>query len=152
MPARASEPATPTNTLAGRHTGTIGDIGCFSFNGNKIITTGGGGMIVTEDDRCAARARYLTTQAKDDAVRYVHNEVGYNFRLTNLQAALGVAQLEQLERFLALKQTHYRAFKEQIDAIPWFAARRASSLRKLQPLALCASNPKRCLRQGLARS
>ena len=102
----------------GRHTGTIGDIGCFSFNGNKIITTGGGGMIVTDDGHLAARARYLTTQAKDDPVRYVHNEVGYNFRLTNLQAALGVAQLEQLERFLALKQTHYRALKKEIDAIP----------------------------------
>ena len=104
--------------LAGRHTGTIGDIGCFSFNGNKIITTGGGGMIVTDDDHFAVRVRYLTTQAKDDPIRYVHTEVGYNFRLTNLQAALGVAQLEQLERFLALKQTHYRALKKEIDAIP----------------------------------
>jgi aminotransferase in exopolysaccharide biosynthesis len=104
--------------FSGRHTGTIGDIGCFSFNGNKIITTGGGGMIVTDNDHSAARARYLTTQAKDDPVRYVHNEVGYNFRLTNLQAALGVAQLEQLEAFLMLKQNHYKAFKKEIDAIP----------------------------------
>jgi perosamine synthetase len=104
--------------LSGRHTGTVGDIGCFSFNGNKIITTGGGGMIVTDDERYAARARYLTTQAKDDTLRYVHHEVGYNFRLTNLQAALGVAQLEQLEHFLSLKQSHYRTFKAGIDPIP----------------------------------
>ena len=104
--------------FAGKHTGTVGDIGCFSFNGNKIITTGGGGMIVTDDDRCAGRARYLTTQAKDDPVRYVHNEIGYNFRLTNLQAAVGVAQLEQLDRFLKVKRKNYLAYKSQIDAIP----------------------------------
>ncbi|MCK4815244.1 aminotransferase class I/II-fold pyridoxal phosphate-dependent enzyme, partial [bacterium] len=76
--------------FTGKHTGTTGDIGCFSFNGNKIITTGGGGMIVTNNEEYAKRARYLTTQAKDDQVRYVHNEIGYNYRLTNIQAALGV--------------------------------------------------------------
>jgi perosamine synthetase len=107
-----------SENFSGKHTGTIGDIGCFSFNGNKIITTGGGGMIVTDDERFADRARYLTTQAKDDPIRYVHNEVGYNFRLTNLQAGLGFAQLEQLHRFLELKQSHYRAFKAGIDRIP----------------------------------
>jgi perosamine synthetase len=106
------------NYFAGKHTGTVGDIGCFSFNGNKIITTGGGGMIVTDDGCCAGRARYLTTQAKDDPVRYVHNEIGYNFRLTNLQAAVGVAQLEQLDRFLEVKRKNYLTYKSQIDAIP----------------------------------
>ncbi|RME03545.1 MAG: aminotransferase DegT, partial [Deltaproteobacteria bacterium] len=75
-----------------RHVGNLGDIGCFSFNGNKIITSGGGGMIVTNDETTARRARYLTTQAKDDPIEYVHGELGYNYRLTNLQAALGVAQ------------------------------------------------------------
>ncbi|MBA7698730.1 GDP-perosamine synthase [subsurface metagenome] len=103
--------------LEGRHTGTIGDIGCYSFNGNKIITTGGGGMIVTDNSECAERARYLTTQAKDDASRYIHNEVGYNYRLTNIQAALGVAQLEQLPEFIAVKKRNYNAYKEAIDNI-----------------------------------
>ncbi|MEZ5543317.1 MAG: LegC family aminotransferase [Pseudomonadota bacterium] len=95
----------------GRHTGTIGDVGCFSFNGNKILTTGGGGMIVTDNAAYAERARYLTTQAKDDELHYVHNEVGYNYRLTNLQAALGVAQLEQLPRFLEIKRSNFEAYR-----------------------------------------
>ncbi|MBE2886759.1 LegC family aminotransferase [Geobacter anodireducens] len=103
--------------LDGRHTGTVGDMGCFSFNGNKIITTGGGGMIVTDVPEYAERARYLTTQAKDDEVRYVHNEVGYNFRLTNVQAAIGVAQLELLPEFLEAKRANYLAYKERIDRI-----------------------------------
>ena len=106
--------------LAGRHTGTVGALGCFSFNGNKIITTGGGGMIVTDDDALAERARYLSTQAKDDEVHYVHHDVGYNFRLTNLQAALGVAQLEELPTFLETKRQNflrYRAALEQVAGL-----------------------------------
>ena len=70
---------------------------CFSFNGNKIITTGGGGMLVTNNAEWATRAKYLTTQAKDDPIEYVHNAVGYNYRLTNLLAAMGCAQMEQLD-------------------------------------------------------
>ena len=88
---------------SGKHTGTIGLLGCLSFNGNKIITTGGGGMILTDDADLAEKAKYLTKQAKDDRLRYIHHEIGYNFRLTNIQAALGVAQLEQLPRFLERK-------------------------------------------------
>ena len=72
----------------GKHTGTIGRLGCLSFNGNKIITTGGGGMILTNSKKFAEKAKYLTTQAKDDPLMYVHNEIGYNFRLTNLSAAI----------------------------------------------------------------
>ncbi|MHB1016846.1 MAG: LegC family aminotransferase [Coriobacteriia bacterium] len=82
--------------FAGRHTGTVGRAGCLSFNGNKIITTGGGGMILTDDAAFAERARHLMTQAKSDPVRFVHDEVGYNYRMTNVQAAIGVAQLETL--------------------------------------------------------
>ena len=104
--------------FAGRHCGTVGDIGCLSFNGNKIITTGGGGMILTDDQIQAERAKYLSTQAKDDSVRYIHNEVGYNFRMTNIQAAMGVAQLEQLPKFLRMKKEIYRTYKEKIDVIP----------------------------------
>lgn len=103
--------------LADRHTGTVGDIGCFSFNGNKIITTGGGGMIVTDVQEYAERAKYLTTQAKDDEVRYLHNDVGYNYRLTNIQAAIGVAQIERLPAFLVSKRENYARYKGQIDQI-----------------------------------
>lgn len=106
--------------LKGSHTGTIGDIGCYSFNGNKIITTGGGGMIVTNNAEYAERARYLTTQAKDDPVHFIHNDIGYNFRLTNIQAAMGVAQLEQLPEYIKIKKRNYIHYKEQIDAIPGF--------------------------------
>ncbi|MBU1065822.1 LegC family aminotransferase, partial [bacterium] len=103
--------------LLNKYTGTIGDIGCYSFNGNKIITCGGGGMIVTNDEEYGRKARYLTTQAKDDEVRYIHHEVGYNYRLTNIQAALGVAQLEQLQKYITIKKTNYLLYKNQIDNI-----------------------------------
>jgi aminotransferase in exopolysaccharide biosynthesis len=104
--------------FSGKHTGTIGELGCLSFNGNKIITTGGGGMIVTNNEKYAAKAKYLTTQAKDDSIRYIHNEIGFNYRLTNIQAALGVAQLEQLLRFLEIKKKNYETYKSEIDRIP----------------------------------
>jgi dTDP-4-amino-4,6-dideoxygalactose transaminase len=89
--------------FAGKHVGTVGRIGCFSFNGNKIITTGGGGMITTDDAELARRAKHLTTQARLPGPEYRHDEVGYNYRLTNLAAALGVAQLEELPGFVADK-------------------------------------------------
>jgi perosamine synthetase len=88
----------------GRKVGNLGHIGCFSFNGNKIITTGGGGMIVTNDPDLAAKAKYLSTQAKDDPVEYVHRETGFNYRLSNVQAALGCAQMELLDEFIAIKR------------------------------------------------
>lgn len=106
-----------TGTLEGRHTGTIGDVGCYSFNGNKIITTGGGGMLVADNGTYAQKARYLTTQAKDDAARYIHNEIGYNYRLTNIQAAVGVAQLERLSEFIAAKRENYNSYKKTIENI-----------------------------------
>jgi perosamine synthetase len=95
-----------------RYTGTIGTLGIFSFNGNKIITTGGGGMIVTDDAALAEKARYLTTQAKDDPLRYIHSEIGYNFRLTNIQAALGVAQMEELDGFIRQKKENYELYRK----------------------------------------
>jgi len=106
-----------SGNLKGKHTGTIGDIGCYSFNGNKIMTTGGGGMIVTDSPEYATKAKYLTTQAKDDEVRYIHNEIGYNYRLTNIQAALGVAQLERLPEYIKLKKNNYDLYKKEIDKI-----------------------------------
>ena len=96
----------------GRSVGTFGDIGVFSYNGNKIMTTGGGGMLVTDVQAHAERARHLTTQAKSNPTEYVHDEVGFNYRMTNLQAAMGVAQLEQLDRFIERKRCIARAYKE----------------------------------------
>lgn len=107
-----------SGSLAPAHTGTLGRLGVYSFNGNKIITCGGGGMIVTDDPELASAARYLTSQAKDCPDRYIHNQVGYNYRLTNLQAAVGLAQLEKLTDFIHIKRNHYRIYKEQIDQIP----------------------------------
>ncbi len=100
-----------------KFTGTIGDIGVFSFNGNKIITTGGGGMIVTGNKTIVRKARYLIEQAKDDPVKYIHNEVGYNFRLTNLQAALGLAQLEQLKKFIRIKKSNYELYRKLLSPV-----------------------------------
>ena len=100
-----------------KHTGTIGNIGCLSFNGNKIITTGGGGIILTDNLKIAKKSKYLITQAKDDSVFYIHNEVGYNFRLTNLQAALGIAQLESLKKYINKKKIIHQIYKKQINKI-----------------------------------
>ena len=91
----------------GKYAGTIGNVGVYSFNGNKIITTGGGGMIVSNDQMLLKKAKHLTTQAKSDELYYTHDEVGYNYRMTNLQAALGLAQLEQLEAFIEIKKNNY---------------------------------------------
>ena len=101
----------------GKHTGTICKLGCLSFNGNKIITTGGGGMILTDDVELVENARYLTTQAKDDPVRYVHDEIGYNFRLTNIQAALGVAQMEQMLGFLKRKKDIHKQYVKAVKKV-----------------------------------
>lgn len=104
-------------TYKGKFAGTIGDFGVYSFNGNKIITTGGGGMIVSNDKENLAKAKHLTTQAKSDDLNFIHDEVGYNYRMTNLQAALGIAQLEQLETFIEIKERNYRLYKEKISKI-----------------------------------
>jgi dTDP-4-amino-4,6-dideoxygalactose transaminase len=93
-----------TGRYDGRHVGTIGRIGCFSFNGNKLITTGGGGMLVTDDEGLARRARHLSTQARLPGRVYDHDDVGYNYRLSNIAAALGLAQLEQLPELLAARR------------------------------------------------
>jgi len=103
--------------LAGKRTGAVGVLGCFSFNGNKIITTGGGGMIVTNDGKLAAKARYLTTQAKDDEVKYVHHEVGYNYRLSNIPAALGVAQLEKIVEYIKTKRANYDRYRQSLKGV-----------------------------------
>lgn len=97
---------------AGKYAGTIGDFGAYSFNGNKIITTGGGGAVTAKDPKAVDHMRYLSTQAKNDVHYYIHHEVGYNYRMTNLQAALGVAQMEELPEFIRRKQENYEVYKE----------------------------------------
>ena len=96
--------------LAGRYAGTIGHFGAFSFNGNKIITTGGGGAVTSSNPETVAHLRYLSTQAKNDPHYYIHDEIGYNYRMTNLQAALGVAQMEELPEFIRRKQHNYELY------------------------------------------
>ena len=103
--------------LKNKFTGTVGKLGCLSFNGNKIITTGGGGMILTNDKKLAKKAKYLVSQAKDNSLRYIHNDVGYNFRLTNMQAALGLAQLENFKKFKKKKNQIHRFYKKEIFKI-----------------------------------
>ena len=101
-----------------QHTGTLGKVGIFSFNGNKIITTGGGGMIVTNDEKLAKLAKHLTTTAKlPHKYEYVHDQIGYNYRLPNLNAALGVAQLEQLEDFLENKRNLSKLYSDFFSEI-----------------------------------
>ena len=97
---------------AGKYAGTIGNLGCYSFNGNKIITTGGGGAITAKDPKVVDHLRFLSTQAKTDPHYYIHDEIGYNYRMTNLQAALGVAQMEELPEFIRRKQRNYDLYKE----------------------------------------
>lgn len=96
----------------GRYAGTIGDFGAFSFNGNKIITTGGGGAVTSNRPETVDHLRYLSTQAKTDPHYYIHDEIGYNYRMTNLQAALGVAQMEELPEFIRRKQRNYELYKD----------------------------------------
>ncbi len=97
---------------AGKYAGTIGNYGAYSYNGNKIITTGGGGSVTAANPERVNHIRYLSTQAKDDPHYYIHNEIGYNYRMTNLQAALGVAQMEELPEFIARKNKNYDLYKD----------------------------------------
>lgn len=101
----------------GAHSGSMGSLGTFSYNGNKIITTGGGGMIVTNDEKLSKRAKHLTTQAKSDPFEYMHDEVGYNYRLVNVAAAMGVAQMEQLPLFLIRKKEIIAFYKKELEGI-----------------------------------
>jgi perosamine synthetase len=100
----------------GKHTGGFGMMGCFSFNGNKIITTGGG-VIVTNNEELAKKAKHLTTQAKSDSFEYVHDEVGYNYRLVNVLAAMGVAQMELLPSFLKRKKEIDSFYRKGLNGV-----------------------------------
>jgi perosamine synthetase len=101
----------------GKHAGSFGLMGTFSYNGNKIITTGGGGMIVTNNEALAKKAKHLTTQAKSDPFEYMHDEIGYNYRLVNVAAAMGVAQMEQLPTFLTRKKEIIAFYKTALEGV-----------------------------------
>lgn len=101
----------------GRFAGTIGDFGVYSFNGNKIITTGGGGIVLCKNEENALRVKHLSTQAKSDELFYTHDEIGYNYRMTNVQAAMGVGQLERLEDFIKTKEKNYNKYCLGIEKI-----------------------------------
>ena len=94
-----------------KHVGTIGDLGCLSFNGNKIITTGGGGMILTNNRILAQKARYLISQAKKDSINFIHDEIGYNYRFSNIQAAFGIGQIKNLKTIIKKKKSIHRNYK-----------------------------------------
>ena len=99
------------------HTGTLGRFGCLSFNSNKIITSCGGGMILTQDHKLAEKARYLISQAKDNKIYYIHNEVGYNFALSNIHSAVGYAQVKLLRKRLFKKKKIHNLYKKEISKI-----------------------------------
>lgn len=101
----------------GKHSGTFGQFGCISFNGNKIITCGGGGMILTDNEELAKKAKHITTQAKSDPFEYFHDEIGYNYRLVNVLAAIGVAQMEQLPSFLEKKEQVASFYQQNLSGI-----------------------------------
>jgi perosamine synthetase len=111
-----------TESLGATHrsvaAGHWGDAGCFSFNGNKLITTGSGGAVVTDSETLAQRVRYLSTQAKDDATEYIHNNIGFNYRLNNIQAAMGCAQLENVGEYIAKKRKIAFRYRQGLASIP----------------------------------
>ena len=101
-----------------KHVGTIGDIGCLSFNGNKIITTGSGGALLVKKKSLQKKILYLAEQAKNDPIKYIHNEVGFNYRMPNINAAFGCAQLEKLKKFLQKRRQNFLVYRNLINKIP----------------------------------
>ncbi len=101
----------------GRMTGTFGSMACFSFNGNKVITTGGGGMITTNDEKLADHMKFLVNQARDESKGYYHPEIGFNYRMTNLEASLGLAQYERLPDFLQKKRRYMEIYRKVLTGV-----------------------------------
>ncbi|MFK7837585.1 MAG: aminotransferase class I/II-fold pyridoxal phosphate-dependent enzyme [Sulfitobacter sp.] len=131
-------------TYKGRASGTFGRMGVFSFNGNKIITTSGGGMLVSDDPDLIARARFLSTQAREPAVHYEHKEIGYNYRMSNILAGIGRGQLQVLGDRVNARRALYDAYREALTDVPglswmpepaWSFANRWLSVFTLDPAA-----------------
>ena len=100
-----------------KHSGTIGDLGCFSFNGNKVFTAGGGGMVATKNKSYYKKILYLSTQAKDDPINFIHNDVGYNLRMSNLHASVGLGQIKNLKKIIVKKKEIHKEYEKQIKKI-----------------------------------
>lgn len=113
--------------MEGKHAGTFGLFGTLSYNGNKLITTGGGGMILTNDESLARKAKHLTTTAKSDPKEYFHDQIGYNYRLVNILAAMGVAQMEHLSDFLKTKEDVKDFYNSHLENIPGFQQQKVYS-------------------------
>jgi len=107
-----------------KHTGAFGLVGIISFNGNKLITTGGGGILITNIKKIADRAKYLTSQAKDNSIFFIHNEVGYNYRMTNLSAALGLGQIDNFKFLLNKKKEIRKMYEKKLKASKNFELRK----------------------------
>lgn len=107
-----------SSTYQGKQTGTFGKIGIYSFNGNKIITTSGGGMLVSDDEEITKQATFLATQARDPARHYQHSQIGFNYRMSNIVAGIGRGQLLHLEEHKALKKKIYQQYQEAFADIP----------------------------------
>lgn len=110
------------STINGKYAGTFGKYGTFSFNGNKVITTSGGGMLVSNDHKSLKHALFLATQAKDDSRYYEHSELGYNYRLSNISAAIGVAQLEKIDELISAKAAIYERYREAFERFADYGA------------------------------
>jgi perosamine synthetase len=115
------------SSYRGAATARSAELSCFSFNGNKLVTTGGGGMLLTDNDEWAARARHLTTQAKRDPIEYIHSEVGYNYRLTNVLAAIGLGQLEKLAPYVKLKRKLADRYHAGLAGVPGLTVMREAA-------------------------
>ncbi|MEO0472287.1 MAG: aminotransferase class I/II-fold pyridoxal phosphate-dependent enzyme [Bacteroidota bacterium] len=102
---------------SGKKAGSLGKMACLSFNGNKIMTSGGGGMLLTDSEYLAQKARHISTQAKTDALTYQHDAVGYNYRMVNLLAALGLAQFEQLNHFLDRRKQIFQQYRKHLQGV-----------------------------------
>ncbi|BDY13177.1 aminotransferase class V-fold PLP-dependent enzyme [Hydrogenimonas cancrithermarum] len=132
-------------TFDGKYTGTFGEFGIYSFNGNKIITTSGGGMLVSRNGEAIARARKLSTQAREPAIWYEHEELGYNYRMSNVLAAIGVGQMEVLSRRIGKKRQIFEWYREslgEIGEIEWMPeVPKSRGNRWLTTLTLKKSDP-----------
>jgi UDP-N-acetylbacillosamine transaminase len=132
-----------------RQSGTFGDMAVYSFNGNKILTTSGGGMLVSENEAWMAKARFLSTQAKEDTLHYEHKEIGYNYRLSNVLAAIGVAQMEVLDERVKRRREIFALYKkilgenEEIAFMPELENSRGN--RWLTTLTFAKTNPKKII-------
>ena len=138
-----------------KHTGTFGKIGCLSFNGNKIVTTGGGGAILTSDDMLAKQIRHMSTTAKSPHPwELSHDEIGYNYRMPNINAALGCAQLELFSNLLENKRNLHMKYKKELDGIPWLRliSENKESISNYWLNTVILNNNEDCFQKGLVET